>query len=176
MTGALRSLDESPTPSRRSKPSRLGVVCMTKRPAHLETWLEYHKRVVGVERFYLRVEDSSRALEELLTSPPWGELVEAEFVTGTVRGWGAQTQRQMTLVTKAIPNARRHGLTHLLHIDDDEVSGGCWLHHAGARFRAVELCVARRCQHVPCTTLTSPALHRSPAAALLAVRPRHPTA
>ena len=41
---------------------RLGIVSMTKRPADLEQWLAYHRRVVGVEKLaYTRDPCGTRA-------------------------------------------------------------------------------------------------------------------
>ena len=47
----------------------LGHMLNRKLSMCFETWLVYHRDVLGVERFYLRVEDTP-ALEELLSSPP----------------------------------------------------------------------------------------------------------
>ena len=43
---------------------------MTKRPLDLEQWLCYHRSVIGVERFYIQVEDTPE-LAALLLRPPW---------------------------------------------------------------------------------------------------------
>ena len=58
---------------------RLGIVSMTKRPADLEQWLAYHRRVVGVEKFFLQIEDTPE-LAALLLRPPWNGCVDATFV------------------------------------------------------------------------------------------------
>ena len=100
---------------------RIAVVCMTKKPCHLETWLWHFRDAVGATRFYLRVEDTPE-LKPLLSSPPWNELVRARFVVRkTVRDWSGQTARQVTFVNDAIDWARDDGITHLLHCDDDEL-------------------------------------------------------
>ena len=117
----------------------------------------------GVERFYIRLEESPR-LRSLLSSPAWCACVElldtsaaqsvaaqsvaaqsvAEQSGGTAAADGTphgitpehditpeldvtphdyfdKVQRQQRVVAAAIPRARAHGLTHLLHIDDDEL-------------------------------------------------------
>ena len=102
-----------------SGPFRLGVVCMTKRPLCFATWLEYHL-CLGVERFYVRVEDTP-ALASLLEQSRWQNAVRASFHTGTARDWAKQSSRQHEHVVQAIHWARADGLTHLLHIDDDEL-------------------------------------------------------
>ena len=118
-----RNASLSQTAAENDADFRLGIVCMTKRPANFETWLAYHRDVVGVARFYLRVEDTPW-LEPYLSQPPWCDCVQANFARATVRDWADQTARQMTHVTISINCARKDGVTHLLHCDDDEVQRG----------------------------------------------------
>ena len=97
---------------------RIGLCCMTKRPIHFETWLSYHAEVIGVERFYIRVEDTPE-LESLLTSASWASKVDATFDNNTssnLRDYEAQTVRQSAHVEAAIARVARDGLTHLLHL------------------------------------------------------------
>eukprot|EP00316_Scyphosphaera_apsteinii_P012205 CAMPEP_0119338596 /NCGR_PEP_ID=MMETSP1333-20130426/96474_1 /TAXON_ID=418940 /ORGANISM="Scyphosphaera apsteinii, Strain RCC1455" /LENGTH=417 /DNA_ID=CAMNT_0007349919 /DNA_START=93 /DNA_END=1347 /DNA_ORIENTATION=+ len=108
-----------------SNPVCFGLVCMTKSPHRLETWLRFHAEILHVMKFWLRVEDTP-ALEELLSKPPWATLVTAIYSSGT-RDFGLNfggvnaTGRQYMHVTETIPRARAAGVTHLLHIDDDEL-------------------------------------------------------
>ncbi len=99
---------------------RIGVVTMTKKPVSFERWLSYHAEALRISHFFLRVEDTPE-LEPLLTSARWSERVVFTSHTGTVRDWQKQTNRQAEHVGWAIGEARRRGLTHLLHIDDDEL-------------------------------------------------------
>ena len=99
---------------------RLAVVCMTKRPMNFETWLQYHRDVVGVRRFYLRVEDTEW-LDKLLSREPWDECVDVTYAQCTLRDWKDQTARQQEHVKLTIIKARAEGMTHLLHVDDDEL-------------------------------------------------------
>ena len=109
--------------SQRTTPSNarlaLGVVCMTKKPTCIITWLMHH-RSLGVSKVYLRIEDTPE-LAALLTQPPWDEIVEAQYASGTQPHYTEQTSRQNAHVAWALPRARRAGITHLLHIDDDEL-------------------------------------------------------
>ena len=102
-------------------PLRLGIVSMVKQPgeAVLETWLTYHAEELGVERFFLRIEDTPE-LELLLCQPPWDACVTATFHETTERDWSGVAARQATHARSAIDAARRDGLTHLLHLDVDE--------------------------------------------------------
>ena len=87
---------------------RLALCSMTKRPDNIETWLRHHVVHAGVERFYLRVEDTQE-LEELLRRPPWDALVKAKFAyksKANERNWNTQTARQERFVNDAIAWAK----------------------------------------------------------------------
>jgi hypothetical protein len=98
----------------------LAVACMTKHPSNFPTWLLYHRRMVGVEHFFLRVEDTP-VLEKFLSTEPWSTFVTVDSAHSTVRDWEGQTNRQCEHVRRSIKAARNAGITHLLHIDDDEL-------------------------------------------------------
>ena len=95
---------------------------MIKQPGKdvLSTWLEYHATEVGIERFYLRVEDTP-SLRPLLENTLWRDRVSVDFVEDTVRDWTGVATRQAHHTREAIAAARRDGLTHLLAIDADEL-------------------------------------------------------
>ena len=99
---------------------RLGIVSMTKRPADLEQCLAYHRRVVGVEKFFLQIEDTPE-LAALLLRPPWNGCVDATFVAKTHRDYFVQMDRQAVNVACAVERAKAHGIEWLLHVDDDEM-------------------------------------------------------
>ena len=97
---------------------RLGVVAMTKRPLDMRMWLQYHRTVCRIDRFYLRAEEAAASLRALLAASPWDELVQATFVDGaTRRDHFGQVERQVAHVASILPLARSAGVTHLLHID-----------------------------------------------------------
>ena len=118
---------------------------MIKQPGKeaLQTWLEYHLTDVGVQHFYLRVEDTV-SLQPLLESEPWCSCVTAFFATDTVRDWTGVATRQATHVRNAIAAARRDGLTHLLAIDVDELlflpRGPAALHRALGQIGSSSVC------------------------------------
>jgi len=113
---------------------RLGVATTTKDPPHLLAWLNHYRTHLQVERFYLRVE-AAPGLRPLLHESPWDALVSASFISsspdaGDVAKLG---QRQLLHVRSAIVAARADGLSHLLHVDDDELvycPGGLGTLHA----------------------------------------------
>jgi hypothetical protein len=99
---------------------QLGIVMMTKKPFDLPTWLTYHYVGLGIRRFYLKVEDTPE-LAPLLATPPWDRCVVTSFDDHTQRDYFAQMDRQAAHIAAVLPRARADGLTHLLHIDDDEL-------------------------------------------------------
>ena len=100
---------------------RLAIATMTRQPRYLEPWLAFHRVALGVEHFFLRVEDTP-SLSSLLESHPWRAVVTVQFASGHARGDIIQQQeRQMAHVRRSIDEARALGMTHLLHIDDDEL-------------------------------------------------------
>lgn len=110
---------------------RMGIVsCMKEQSAgnptlasvyasSIQTWLEHHARL-GVERFYLHLEDSE-ALAEMLQASRWAGVIELTEARDTRTHYFEKVGRQNAAVSAAIPRARAAGLTHLLHIDDDEL-------------------------------------------------------
>ena len=110
---------------------RMGIVsCMKEQSAgnptlasvyasSLQTWLEHHARL-GVERFYLHLEDSE-ALAKMLQASRWAGVIELTEARDTRTHYFEKVGRQNAAVSAAIPRARAAGLTHLLHIDDDEL-------------------------------------------------------
>ena len=100
---------------------RLAVACMTKRPASFITWLRYHREVLGVAHFFSRLEDSEALARYLERTAPWNSVCTLTQAQQTVREWKAQSVRQVEHVRQSITRARALEMTHLLHIDDDEL-------------------------------------------------------
>lgn len=98
---------------------RLAVVSMTREPIAFESWLRHH-RALGVERFYLFV-DATPALETALRRSPWREWVHLHTLPADVPSYTRLIDRQTVLVDAMIGLARADGMTHLAHIDDDEL-------------------------------------------------------
>ena len=92
------------------------------RALNLVGWLRHHRDQIGVRRFYIRVEETPE-LAAILAAPEWQSCVHATFAVGKTDrdNGGAQCARQDAHVQWAIIDARRHGCTHLLHCDDDEL-------------------------------------------------------
>ena len=101
------------------KAVRIGMACMTKNPIAFRTWLKHHKRI-GVEHFFIRVEDSPD-VKELLSSEPWSGCTTVTYSKDEDFAYFSQMNRQSQHINESITRARHMGLTHLIHIDDDEL-------------------------------------------------------
>lgn len=110
---------------------RIGVVSCMKAPKNVNealaaiysksilTWVHHHASL-GVERIFLHLEDSP-ALAEVLRASRWANMLDLSEVGVTRTHYFELVDRQNAAVTAIIPRARAAGLTHLLHIDDDEL-------------------------------------------------------
>ena len=92
-------------------PCRIGVVSFVKRMPN-EYWFKHHRNL-GVVQFYMSVE-APLTREVTPTDVAIYSRPEKSF------GYEFWTEQEAH-VNDVIPEARRHGVTHLLHIDDDEL-------------------------------------------------------
>lgn len=99
---------------------RIGIVVVTKQPIAFETWLSYHMKLVGVQHFFVSVEDTPE-LVRLLATDQWKENVTVHASTGDVTSYFTLMERQEKHVNRSVEEARSMGLTHLIHVDDDEL-------------------------------------------------------
>ena len=95
---------------------RVGVVSVMKAPLGLDTWLKHHRQSIGAVRFFLRIEDTPEVQLQLREE----QDVSVVHASG-VRSYHSIMDRQHQHVAASIESARAAGLTHLLHIDGDEL-------------------------------------------------------
>ena len=103
---------------------RLGITTKVKDPLDFFTWLEYHKRV-GVERFYIQV-DRTPGLVEKLRRSAYADMIDVTESTGNPTTYKGVFDRrndeeQNRHNNRSIKKAKRDGITHLAHIDGDEL-------------------------------------------------------
>ena len=106
---------------------RLGIVLKTRRPIAIHDWLRHHQRL-GVERVYMRIEDTPGLAADLRQSE-FAHLVNVSEAPppkpneGKYKNLiqGTNNNEQNAHADLAIAEAKREGLTHLAHIDDDEL-------------------------------------------------------
>lgn len=120
---------------------RLALACITKCPTNMGTWLEHFSDRIGVEHFFMRVEETPE-LAELFGQPRWRNTIHATFASGATEADNgpALCARMDRHTANAISHARELGCTHLLLVDDDELlyapSGRSALHTALQRIPA----------------------------------------
>lgn len=101
-------------------PVVLGIVLCTKEPVGFRAWLSHHWEV-GVRHFYVRSEDTDASITEGdVSAGPWRDGVRLEHATGAT-SYFALMERQTAHVNRSVRVASEDGVTHLLHIDDDEL-------------------------------------------------------
>ena len=95
----------------------VAIVTMTRCPPDFLDWIEYHVKVVGISKIYLRLEGPhvEETMKKLKRYP--NVLVLEHHVSPS----GDQMVRQMFLVEAAIEKAKEESMDYLLHIDDDEL-------------------------------------------------------
>ena len=91
------------------------------RPKNVETWLEIHRKL-GINHFYIRLEDTPE-LVEYLGSQPDVTLMVASSNRDSNQYATLQT-RQIETVDKVIDLCRQKGIEWLIHIDCDEILEG----------------------------------------------------
>ena len=94
---------------------RLAIAVCTKQPTHFDTWLRHH-RMVGIEHFFIRVEDSPDVSDMLSKCPD----VTLSSEGSDVNQYGVES-RQCSNATYAMSESQSMGITHVLHLDDDEL-------------------------------------------------------
>ena len=94
---------------------KVAIAVTTKNPLFFETWLDHHRRI-GIEHFFIRVEESPDLCETLSKCPDVTLTADEE----TCSQHGVEV-RQCSNATYALRESQPMGITHVLHIDDDEL-------------------------------------------------------
>jgi hypothetical protein len=99
---------------------KIGIVSMMKNPKNIETWLERHRNI-GIERFYIRLEDTPDLVKYLESQP---DVVLDISKSNGLNEYTEKQNRQGVMVDKALAKARDDGIDWLIHIDADEIVSG----------------------------------------------------
>jgi len=109
---------------------KVGVVLLSRRPADLGTWLQYHIQYMGVEHVFMQVEDSPEFNATWASlSPSLHEHVTVWYAAEDGFGddhrpfndYESLQQRQEDAMMRAKELSQQMGLLWLFHIDDDEL-------------------------------------------------------
>lgn len=110
--------------------AKVAMVLLTRHPADIKTWLQYHLDYMGVDRIFLSVEDTPQLKEVLEAAPPsWKSKVTAWYQAPALQGedqrptddYETLQARQVKAMAMAKKQCEAEGIDWLLHIDDDEL-------------------------------------------------------
>lgn len=101
--------------------SNVAIATLARKPVDFPIWLEYHRKI-GVQRFYIRLEDTP-GMEDYLAAQ---KDVDLEVSTSDKSGNNYETlmHRQAEYVNKAMRKAKDEGMHWVFHIDSDEMIHG----------------------------------------------------
>jgi hypothetical protein len=113
-----------------SLPCRVAIVSLTRQPVDFSVWVDYHLRVVGVDCFFVQVEDTPSLETEYADHPrvhvyPY----RRDHRNDDGNQYVDLQRRQVVFIQRVLEDARSMGIDYLLHIDDDE------LLHVSPRFQ-----------------------------------------
>lgn len=100
---------------------KLAIACMTRHPLAIESWLNHHRNTVGVDHFFICVEDSPDVERLLRRKYSHCVTMTSNRNSDATPGYFSLMDRQAAHVNRSIELARQRGFTHLVHIDDDEL-------------------------------------------------------
>jgi len=102
-------------------PKRFAIASMVADQPDFDRWLDYHINTLGIEKIYLRVENSPN-IENLAKQYPNNVIVKSVRMTKEQlknNYFGIQ-DRQKEFITKSIMKSKEDGMDMLFHIDSDE--------------------------------------------------------
>jgi hypothetical protein len=99
----------------------IALISLIYLPKNIETWLEIHRKL-GIDRFYIRLEDTPD-LVEYLSSQPDVTLMVGSSSKDDNQYTTLQT-RQTETMDKVIKLCKNDGIDFLIHIDCDEILEG----------------------------------------------------
>jgi len=111
---------ESFTLSPPSQNSKIAIVSMMKDPKNLDSWLQHH-REMGIQRFYIRLEDTPE-LETVLRNQK-----DVHLEVGKSTGYNEYNDiqvRQRKWMNDSIKWGKKDGIDWVIHIDSDELLKG----------------------------------------------------
>lgn len=102
-----------------SKKPRIAIATMMRKPIDLPLWLKHH-RTLGINLFFIRLEDSP-GWEDYLHSQP---DVIYEIGQSEINNYLTQQHRQINFVNQTIKKCKQKNIQWLFHIDSDELLNG----------------------------------------------------
>lgn len=114
------TIESFESPIKKGTNARSGIALLMRKPIDLMLWLEHHRKV-GIDKFYIRLEDSPGVAAFLKSQKDvWFEEAESD----KENNYTTLQHRQIAFVNKILPMARKDGIDWLFHTDADELLEG----------------------------------------------------
>ena len=104
-----------------SKKPRVAIATMMRKPIDLPLWLKHH-RILGINLFFIRLEDSP-GWEDYLKSQP-DVIYEIGESDSSGNNYLTQQHRQINFVNQTLDKCKKKNIQWLFHIDSDELLHG----------------------------------------------------
>jgi hypothetical protein len=105
----------------------LAIVSLVKSPHAFETWFNYHKKIMGVDRFYIFMDDDRENLglsdPSLILIKNWKDRLGYQFNSKIDEPANVRV-RQDLIVREGMRMAEADNIKYIVHIDSDELLYG----------------------------------------------------
>jgi hypothetical protein len=123
--GVLLLLYLRPRENYDGTPIRIALVSMIRDPVDLGFWIDYYCSRLGLDRLFLRIEDTEDRYAELKSIldkyPDKIDVVYVNTLDTDTDHYNTIQVRQMEQVRYAVERCRTEDISFLLHLDDDEI-------------------------------------------------------
>lgn len=108
------------------EPSGTAIVSLVKDPHAFDTWVKYHKENMGIDKFYIYLDDDSETLisdPSLHVQKNWKDRLGYQFDSKIDEPANVRVKQQL-IVTDGLKKAQEDGIKYIVHIDSDELLYG----------------------------------------------------
>jgi len=106
---------------------KLAVVSLVKSPHAFETWFKYHKEIMGVNKFYIFMDDENEKLEvndpSLIVDQNWKDRLGYQFDSKIDEPANVRVKQDL-IVREGMRMAEADNMKYIVHIDSDELLYG----------------------------------------------------
>lgn len=103
------------------EPVKVAVACLMRKPIDLPLWLTHHRKL-GINKFYIRLEDSPGWIEYLDTQSDIDYVISESDKSGN--NYETLQTRQKEYVSECMSKAQKENIDWVFHIDSDELLDG----------------------------------------------------
>ena len=106
---------------------KLAIVSLVKSPHAFETWFKYHKEIMGVNKFYIFMDDENEKLEvndpSLIVDQNWKDRLGYQFDSKIDEPANVRVKQDL-IVREGMRMAEADNMKYIVHIDSDELLYG----------------------------------------------------